>query len=325
MDEIHGYIERITFQGIKKYLGSDRSLQSASWRITAKKRWTLSTAGREVVLSLPPKMKHCLYLLFSLFISSLAPAQHTQYFKTIPPITAEIPAWAQLMYADNPNVRLLDSAYSAYYSNHAFGKDIHTQNYKHWRRQVEPFLDAEGYIQWPSPEERRQDEQRYRHLLAERPALRQSGPWENLGPIETFNQGNGQFEVSWQVNVYTVDQADTDPTVLYCGTENGGVFKSTDSGQHWRHASANAMMNNVRIVRISPNNAEVVYAGDGRRVFRTTDGGSNWQVVLDAADIGLPGLGINAIAISPADEARIIAAGQQGLWYSEDGGQSWSQ
>ena len=270
-------------------------------------------------------MKPCLYLLFSLFTASLATAQHTQYFKTIPPLTADVPAWAQLMYADNPNVRLLDSAYQAYYRAHPFEKNEHTQNYKHWRRQVEPFLDAEGYVQWPSPQERRQDEQRYRRLLEQRPALRQSGPWENLGPLETFNQGDGQFEVSWQVNVYTADQADTDPNVLYCGTESGGVFKSTDGGQHWSHASAHTMMNNVRIVRISPNNAEVVYAGDGGRVFRTADGGANWQIILDAADLGLSGLGINAIAVSPADEARIIAAGQQGLWYTEDGGQNWSQ
>lgn len=271
------------------------------------------------------KMKPCLYLLITLLTTSLATAQHTQYFKAIPPLTEEVPLWVQLMYADNPNVRLLDSAYRAYYNTHPFEKNTHTQNYKHWRRQVEPFLDAQGYIQWPSPLEQRQDEQLYRRLLEQGPALRQAGPWENLGPVETFNQGDGQFEVSWQVNVYTIDQADTDPNVLYCGTESGGVFKSTDGGQHWSHASANTMMSNVRIVRIDPNNAEVVYAGDGSRVFRTTDSGANWQMILDAADLGLSGLGINAIAVSPADGARIIAAGQQGLWYTEDGGQSWLQ
>ncbi|MCB0548560.1 MAG: hypothetical protein KDD19_13345 [Phaeodactylibacter sp.] len=270
-------------------------------------------------------MKPYLFLLFSLCTSGLSIAQHQQWFKTKPPVTEDMPVWAQLMYAENPNLRRVDSAYQAYYRTHAFEKTAHTQNYRHWRRPVEPFLDAEGYVQWPTPAEQRADEQRYLRLLEQHPEQRQPGPWEPIGPFETLNQGQGQFEVSWQVNVYTIDQSDTDPHVLYCGTESGGVYKSTDSGQHWIHASSNTMMSNVRIVRISPQNAAVVYAGDGNRVYRTTDGGANWEAVLDAADLGLSGLGINAIAISPAEEGRVIAGGQQGLWYTNDGGLNWQQ
>ncbi len=268
-------------------------------------------------------MKKLSLLFFICWAAGLS-AQHTQWLKTIPSVTPSAPHWAQLMYQPDPDVRAVDSAYSAYYRQHPFEKNTHTQNYKHWRPKVEPFLKPDGRIAYPGPKAIRQQEKQYQSLLAEQPAhSRQPGPWVNLGPFETYNTGEGQFEVSWQANVYTLDQADTDPAVLYCGTESGGVFKSTDSGQHWAHVSANTMMNNVRIVRVDPNNADIVYAGDWNRLYRSSDGGQNWEIILDAADQPSDGLGTNAIAISPADGQRLILAGERGLWYSEDGGASW--
>lgn len=224
------------------------------------------------------------------------------------------------MYAGNPNVRLVDSAYLAYYASHLFEKNTHTQNYKHWRRQVEPFLNAQGFVEWPTVEHLRQDEKRYRQLLESNPPSRQPGPWVNLGPFETYNQGSGQFEVSWQANVYSIDVADTGPNVVYCGTESGGVFRSLDKGQNWAHISGNTMMASVRIVRASPHDANTVYAGDGNRLYRSTDGGGSWDVLLD-----VNGLGVNGIAVSPTDEQQILVAGQLGLWRSEDGGEHWQQ
>ena len=258
-------------------------------------------------------------LLFLAFNQPLA-AQTQKWFKTIPPGSPEIPAWAQLMYAANPNVRQIDSAYRAYYTAHPFEKNTHTQNYKHWRRQAEPYLNAAGQVEWPSLEAQQQDEKRYRQLLQSHPPQRQAGSWSNLGPFETYNQGTAQFKVSWQANAYTLDVAKTNPDILYCGTESGGIFRSDNQGLLWRHISANTMMATVRIVRISPNDADIAYAGDWDRLYRTTDGGNTWELLLETA-----GLGVNGIAISPADEQQLIVAGQKGLWRSDDSGQSWQQ
>ncbi len=267
-----------------------------------------------------PVLRFALFTFIFIFIIHPTSAQPPSWFKTIPSATEEVPAWAQLMYAENPNVRLVDSAYEAYYATHLFEKNTHTQNYKHWRRQVEPFLNALGHIEWPTAEALRQDEKRYRRLLDNNLPSRQPGPWTNLGPFETYNQGSGQFEVSWQANVYTIDVADTGPDVVYCGTESGGVFRSQDQGLTWNHISGNTMMAAVRIVRVSPQDANTVYAGDGNRLYRSTDGGGSWEVLLE-----IDNLGVNGIAISPADEHQLIVACQQGLWRSEDGGENWQQ
>ncbi|MCI4646805.1 LamG-like jellyroll fold domain-containing protein [Phaeodactylibacter sp.] len=267
-------------------------------------------------------------ILWTLIITALSGALplagQSQWLKTIPEITENTPAWAQLMYAPEPNIRLVDSAYQAYYRTHAFEKNTHTQNYKHWRPKVEPYVQQDGSLNWPTAQERRQTETAYQRALSGQEAQRQTGTWTNIGPFETFTQGQGQFEVSWQVNVYTLDQSDTSPSVLYCGTESGGVFRSDNSGQTWMHVSANTMMNNVRIVRIDPNNASVVYAGDWERLYRTTDGGESWEILLDAADLPQAALGVNAIAVSPADGQRILVGGVDGLWLTEDGGANWS-
>ncbi|WP_425422642.1 LamG-like jellyroll fold domain-containing protein [Phaeodactylibacter xiamenensis] len=267
-------------------------------------------------------------LLWTLIITALSGALplagQLQWLKTIPEITEETPAWAQLMYAPEPNIRLVDSAYQAYYRTHTFEKNTHTQNYKHWRPKVEPYVQQDGSLNWPTAQERRQTETAYQRALSGYDAQRQTGMWTNIGPFETFTQGQGQFEVSWQVNVYTLDQSDTNPSVLYCGTESGGVFRSDNSGQTWAHVSANTMMNNVRIVRIDPNNASVVYAGDWERLYRTTDGGESWEIILDAADLPQAALGVNAIAVSPANGQRILVGGVGGLWLTEDEGANWS-
>jgi photosystem II stability/assembly factor-like uncharacterized protein/PKD repeat protein len=248
----------------------------------------------------------------------------SQWLKAVPVITESTPAWAQLMYASQPNVRIVDSTYRAYYQAHPFEKNVHTQNYKHWRLKVEPFVGQEGTVQWPTAVDRRQTEASYTRSLRGQAAVRETNVWTNIGPFETFTQGEGQFEVSWQVNTYTLDQSDTNPAVLYCGTESGGVFKTVNSGQTWSHVSSGTMMNNVRIVRIDPNDDAMVYAGDWERLYRTQDGGATWSVILDAADLPQPALGINAIAISPADGDRILIGGTDGLWYTEDSGANWS-
>jgi photosystem II stability/assembly factor-like uncharacterized protein len=67
-----------------------------------------------------------------------------------------------------------------------------------------------------------------------------------------------------------------------------------------------------------------VYAGDWERLYRTTNGGESWDILLDAADLPQPALGVNAIAVSPADGQRILVGGVDGLWLTEDGGTNWS-
>jgi len=59
---------------------------------------------------------------------------------------------------------------------------------------------------------------------------------------------------------------------LYVGTEGAGVFKSTDGGQSWRAISQGLTNLTVFALAIDPASPDVLYAGGGSGVFKTTTG-----------------------------------------------------
>ncbi|MBT9130499.1 MAG: hypothetical protein DDT41_00784 [candidate division WS2 bacterium] len=85
----------------------------------------------------------------------------------------------------------------------------------------------------------------------------------------------------------------------------------------------------------NPTNTQVIYAGTGEGVFKTTDGGENWKVVKK----GWKGrhISITFLAIDPRDSqvlwagAIISPRGSEVLWAgtttgvfkSTDGGENW--
>ena len=63
------------------------------------------------------------------------------------------------------------------------------------------------------------------------------------------------------------------PTTLYIGTEEAGVFKSIDGGATWRSVNQGLTNLIVLALAIDPSNPDIVYAGGGSGVFKTTTGG----------------------------------------------------
>jgi photosystem II stability/assembly factor-like uncharacterized protein/PKD repeat protein len=233
---------------------------------------------------------------------------------------ATTPTWARLMYADNPNVREVDGAFQAYYRQHPFEKNAHTQYYKRWRRQVDAYVQADGHIARPEIASQQAAEQQYLQQRQEATAKNLTPPWTCIGPFDTYNTENNQIRVSWQANVYCIDQSPSHPDIVYCGTESGGIFKTTDKGLNWQPASHQTLMTTVRAIKVHPSNPDIVYAGDGRKVYKTLDGGANWAVLLDQSS-----LDVNDIAIRPDSTDVILLAGGKGLYRSVDGGANWTQ
>jgi photosystem II stability/assembly factor-like uncharacterized protein len=92
--------------------------------------------------------------------------------------------------------------------------------------------------------------------------------------------------------------APSNPDVIYAGTGEAdfrsdltygnGVYKSTDGGRTWTNIGLKNSRHISRIV-VDPKNPEIVFvaamgsaygAGPERGLFRSTDGGANWQKVL---------------------------------------------
>ncbi len=146
----------------------------------------------------------------------------------------------------------------------------------------------------------------------------------------------------------------TDPNIVWAGTGEpfirsnisigNGIYKSTDAGKNWKHMGLGLTGRIARIV-IDPRDPNVVFAcalghsygpQPERGVFRTTDGGENWERVLFVDE----DTGCSDIAMDPNNPRILIAGTWQleihtwgrisggpggGLHMSRDGGDTWAR
>jgi len=92
-------------------------------------------------------------------------------------------------------------------------------------------------------------------------------------------------------------------------TGESGLFRSTDGGTSW----SKVLDDNLFAVAVDPTATGVAYAGNwsASRFWRSLDGGATWTLV----DAGLPPqLGIDAIAVDPANPARVLIGTTAGAW-----------
>jgi len=130
-----------------------------------------------------------------------------------------------------------------------------------------------------------------------------------------------------------------------------GVYKSTDAGETWTHVG---LPNSERISKIivDPRSADTVYAcvpgklwsdSPERGLYKTTDGGGTWQLILKGANLST---GCGSIALDPRAPDVLFASlwdfrrkgwtfrsggdgptasSASGLYRSADGGKSWTE
>ncbi|MBR9922449.1 MAG: T9SS type A sorting domain-containing protein [Bacteroidetes bacterium] len=258
-------------------------------------------------------------LLCGLF-SVLQAQNRPDYFKAAPPSVEaaqnmNLPAWALEMYQEDPDVVLVDQLFQEYFETHPFIETTHTRNYKFWRRSIQPWLSPKGKIRRPEPavflaQFKDQEETDALKVL----------PWIPIGPFETYTEGSqGSFPVSWQVNVYCMDQSVSNPDILYAGTEAGGLFKSTNKGLSWELISAQTSILTVQDVKVAPDNPDLVFCASNDIVYRSEDGGTSWEEMFEL------GSGIYQLEFDPSNTQTLYCASQAGLFRSYNAGEDWDQ
>ncbi|QHI37960.1 hypothetical protein IMCC3317_33430 [Kordia antarctica] len=273
-------------------------------------------------------MKKLLFLIVLLFAivgysQSPNPSISNQLYK-------EAPNWAKLMYAENPNANTIDNLYATYYKTNPYVKSFHTQYYKRWRRAINPFLNADGFYDATKKEQLREAMRTLRNTQTNNPEI---GNWSPIGPFESYREG-GTVLSGAQTNVYSISKCLAVPNTLYCGTESGEVYKTINGGDTWTNASKTlvttlapqAVIANggISAIAVHPTNPDIVYAGAGSEVFKTTNGGTSWTVVFDS-NIALFGYIDNPaeIYINPTTPETILLAGKAGVHRTTNGGTSW--
>jgi photosystem II stability/assembly factor-like uncharacterized protein len=147
------------------------------------------------------------------------------------------------------------------------------------------------------------------------PSASHAAQWSSLGP-----EGG-------DVRSLAYDPANPDHIIL--GTSTGVLFVSNDAGHSWTrfaHLGPNDDYVLDHVV-FDPQNPKKLYvsawsfqnqqAGD---VFRSHDGGKNWEPVP-----GMHGKSVRALAISASDSKVLVAGTLEGVYRTKDGGNSWER
>lgn len=168
--------------------------------------------------------------------------------------------------------------------------------------------------------------------------------WDNISDGYFNTTGIGDIVV-----------APSDPNVIYVGTgespvrgvktsHGDGVYKSTDGGATWTHIGLEATRH-IGAMWVHPNNPDVVYVGaqgnpwgpnEERGIYRTTDGGENWERILYVnEDSGIVDLSVSAanprVMIATSWDFRrqpwVVKSGGPGsiVWKTTDGGETWRE
>jgi len=256
------------------------------------------------------------YAIFSLFCLFSTVAFGQQMHKPSSSEIAGLPQWAQLMYAEYPNVFEVSQAYQNYYRTHTFEKSYHTQYYKRWMRQNQYFTNESGFVITPTQVQIQNEEALY---FKKQGTQNKTTDWSIVGPITNYQEGLTQG--SGQTNIYSFDQCAGQTNVCYSGTEPGEVYKSINGGLNWVLSSKNIDFGSgVTAVEVHPSNPNFVLAGGNKGLFLSTDGGLNWTNTLPSS-----GLNVNEIYILPSNSNIILAATDKGLYRSTDAAQNWTQ
>ena len=106
---------------------------------------------------------------------------------------------------------------------------------------------------------------------------------------------------------------------LQANRQGRAIFKSTNGAGNWAGSDSGLAAAVVLDLAFAPNNSSIMYAAAETGLFKTTDGGANWNSVPTT-----PALSINKLAIDPTNPAIIYAATFSGMFKSTDGGNTFT-
>ena len=245
-------------------------------------------------------------------------------FQLIGQSTEGYPDWVVAMYKPNADIAIVLDLYDKHYLEHPFEKNQHTQYLKRWIRNIS--RDITGQYN-NNLNQRQRDQIRInldQYANKTRSTRRQSGnSWTGIGPFDWDHEAASKSYAPGAAHMYTIEQASSDPDILYAGAATGGLWKSTDHGQNWEGLTLDLMENRVYALDIHPSNPSIVFADLLDNIYRTTDGGSNWQTTGDAGFQALT-MDVLDLKFHPTEPDIIFAATSLGLYRTDDQGDNWS-
>ncbi|MEC9093946.1 MAG: hypothetical protein VX438_14650 [Planctomycetota bacterium] len=116
--------------------------------------------------------------------------------------------------------------------------------------------------------------------------------------------------------------------LLYAGTDNGNLFKTTNDGKSW--AAIDELLPRCNFTRVFPSfhDSKTLFVSQSglatddftAYVFRSDDQGKTWKQISK----GLPNARVNVVYEDPLCPDQVYVGSDLGVYVSLDGGESWN-
>jgi len=141
----------------------------------------------------------------------------------------------------------------------------------------------------------------------------------NTGLIKSTDRGRTWETVSNvsqpPVDFHAMSVSKSNPNIIL-GFDHGGggLFKTTDFGKTWKNLES---PENISALVISSNDSELIFAGTGKGMYRTDDGGNSWNKVSYN--------GQRILSLAFDGDTLYAFSLETGLERSSDFGQNWEK
>src|SRR6266571_3276240 len=145
------------------------------------------------------------------------------------------------------------------------------------------------------------------------------GVWKTTNAGRTWTP---VFDSASSASIGAIGVAPSNPDVIYVGSGEAdmrdsiqfgdGMYRSTDAGKTWKHIGLETTRQIGRVI-VHPHDPNIVYVAAlghpygphaDRGVYRSADGGANWQKVLYKSD----SVGAIDLAFDPSNPQTVYAA-----------------
>jgi PKD repeat protein/photosystem II stability/assembly factor-like uncharacterized protein len=274
-------------------------------------------------------------LLLTLVFNDLAVAQISTDLNC-PPKSENMPEWAKLLYVKPVNIFRIDSALFAYRQQHPLdiarvaspggaeqdGEESESQDqnskyeqyYRRWRHTIAARIQPDGTLSTASPEVL---EKAFRPMLSKTHETSSNAVWAPIN-MNTYFPGE-DTTCPWQANVYALAVSKSNPNILVCGTEPGGIYRTTDKGAHWGEIGKEYLLQ-TEAIAIHPTDPSTIYLTTTGAIRKSTDAGVTWMSVYTEANFW----GYR-IEIFQNDPNTVLVAANNGFYRSTDAGATWTQ
>ncbi len=119
--------------------------------------------------------------------------------------------------------------------------------------------------------------------------------------------------------------------IVWVGHNNGELYKTvngTAAAPDWTRIGAGTLpARMVTRITVYPRNADIVYVTFGGfsadNVWRTSNGGTNWNSIVGTGATGLPRVPVLSLVIHPNNSSWLYVGTEVGIFTSENSGADW--